>query len=187
MSTNCAYLGELVNSTVHHCLLRQQPCTAESGKGECALRLQLDDPAFAQKFTDPLIIIDRQRTRTETLRGILAGGAAFLIGGGPSANDLPLELLAKRGIWSLAVNNSAGHPRIRPQAFVCSDPPSKFSHSIWLDPGIMKFVPSPKMSGRRAHLRRRTRRGFRGLKRTVTQCPNVWGFQRNSWEERRVG
>jgi len=111
----------------------------------------------------------------------LAGGSAFLVGGGPSANDLPLELMSRRGVFSLAVNNAAGHPRIRPQAFVCSDPPKKFSHSIWFDPAIMKFVPTPKLNGRRSRLRQKINGSFVDLKKGVADCPNVWAFQRYSW------
>jgi len=133
------------------------------------------------EWVDPLIILDRTRTQTTAVHNLLAGGAAFLIGGGPSANNLPLELLATRGIFSLAVNNAAGHPRIRPQAFVCSDPPKKFSHSIWFDPGIMKFVPTPKLNGRRSRLRQKVDGKFLDLKKGVQDCPNVWAFQRNSW------
>jgi hypothetical protein len=81
----------------------------------------------------------------------------------------------------MAVNNSAGHPRIRPQAFVCADPPKKFSHSIWLDPGIMKFVPTPKMTGSRGSLRKKINGEFSVLEQSVMECPNVWGFSRCSW------
>jgi len=111
----------------------------------------------------------------------LAGRAVFLLGGGPSANDLPLERLRRRGVWSLAVNNMAGHRIVRPQAFVCSDPPSKFSHSIWFDPGIMKFVPVPKLSGSRGKLREKKNGQFFDSSKKVCDCPNVWGFERESW------
>jgi hypothetical protein len=64
---------------------------------------------------------------------------------------------------------------------VCSDPPQKFSHSIWLDPGIMKFVPTPKLNGKRAHLRQKIDGEFQPLQRSVDDCPNVWAFNRLSW------
>jgi len=130
---------------------------------------------------DNLIILDRERNPTTCLHNLLAGRSAFLVCGGPSSNDSPLEMLSSRGIWSLAVNNSAGHPRIRPQAFVCADPPNKFSHSIWLDPGILKFVPTPKMGGRRGNLRQKINGAFQPLEKSILDCPNVWGFNRNSW------
>jgi len=136
-----------------------------------------------EPIIDPLKVIDRNRQPTTALRGMLAGRSAFLLGGGPSANDLPLELLSQRGIWSLAVNNMAGHTQVRPQAFVCSDPPSKFSHSIWLDPGIMKLIPTPKLTNRsRGEIRQKLPDGsFQTCDKHTIDCPNVWGFERVSW------
>ncbi len=147
----------------------------------CPSRLNWGNTGFAEQWEDPLIVLHRNREKTKVLRNLLAGGSAFLIGGGPSANDLSLELFSSRGIFSLAVNNSAGHPKIRPQAMVCSDPPKKFSHSIWLDPAIMKFVPTPKLGGRRARLRKKVNGIFSGLGKSTSDCPNTWGFQRHSW------
>ncbi len=149
---------------------------------DCPARLELGRPDFAEKWVDPLVVVGRQRQpASEALRGMLAGRPAFLMCGGPSANKLPLELLGRRGCWTLAVNNAAGHPRVRPQAFVCSDPPQKFSHSVWLDPQVMKFVPTPKMSGYRANLREKRDGQFHRSAWKVPDCPNVWGFQRHSW------
>lgn len=191
MSQGCAYLadetdkreGDLPVYTCRRhgqCLLAGES-TTHPVCTTCKDRLSLDDPEFPSKWLDPLTILDHTRAPTTALRNVLAGASVFLIGGGPSANELPLEQLSRRGIWSLAVNNSAGHPRIRPQAFVCSDPPSKFSHSIWLDPAVMKFAPTPKMSGGRAKLRQKVNGEFKPLNRTINDCPNVWGFQRHSW------
>jgi hypothetical protein len=85
-------------------------------------------------------------------------------------------------MWVMGINNAAGHPRIRPNAFVCSDPPKKFSHSIWLDPGVMKLIPSPKLSkGSRGNLRKKVNGVFSRLDVRTQQCPNVWGFRRESW------
>jgi len=89
--------------------------------------------------------------------------------------------LSRRGTFSLAVNNKAGHTKYRPQAFVFSDPPMKFSHSIWLDPAIMKFCPTPKLTGRRNKLRRKDGDTFSRMNTRTIDCPNVWGFQRDSW------
>jgi hypothetical protein len=106
-----------------------------------------------RKWVDPLKLYNRKREPIDALRGLLAGRSAFLVCGGPSAKQLPLEALNSKGTWSLAVNNSAAHQRYRPQAFVCSDPPSKFSDSIWLDPAIMKILPNPKLIRNRGKLR----------------------------------
>jgi hypothetical protein len=147
----------------------------------CSKRLLINDPKFTESWEDPLHITDRFKVKTDGIRNILAGHSAFLIGGGPSANNLPLEQLNERGIFSMGVNNVAGHPRFIPQAFVCSDPPLKFSHSIWLDPKIMKFIPFPKLRGGRSKLRRKVDGKFIKFDKYTHQCPNVWGFKRQSW------
>lgn len=116
------------------------------------------------------------------LSGHLAGvPAAFLIGGGPSINDLDLEAMNRRGIWSMAVNNVAGHPRLRPSAFVHGDPPKKFHNGIWQDPTIAKFQPLPKMKRGRGSIRHWKDGELLPSGRTVLDCPNIWGFQRRSW------
>ena len=114
------------------------------------------------------------------LRGMISSKSVFLIGGGPSINALPLELLAKKGVWSLAINNVAAHPRIRPQAFIAADPPEKFSHSIWADPGIMKFIPIQKLGGQRGNLRRKIDGQFEPFGQ-AHQAPNVWAFERRCY------
>jgi len=189
----CVYLGESLKiekcgQPVHQCKLLG--CHVVEGEGSrtvpgcstCTKRLSIQDAKFCVEWQDPLEVIDRRRKKTDALRNLLVGRSVFLACSGPSANLLPLEQLNRRGIWTMAVNNMAGHPRFRPQAFVCSDPPLKFSHSIWLDPQIMKFVPTVKLNGNRAVLKRKLGSGeFVRLKETVTDCPNVWGFRRESW------
>ena len=128
---------------------------------------------------DPLKVVDREKHPVECLENLLAGRSAFLVCGGPSAKD-KLHKLNRRGIFSLAVNNAAGNI-IRPQAFVCSDPPLKFSHSIWQDPAIMKFVPEPKFNGYRANTREKKNGVFKLSDLKITECPNVWGFKRESF------
>jgi hypothetical protein len=135
---------------------------------------------------DPLIVFDRNKERTDALRNMLINTrAAFIVCGGPSANKLPLEALNQRGIWSIAVNNMAAH--FRPQAFVCSDPPSKFHDAIWTDPCVMKILPAPKISnGGKGHLRQKVDGKFQRLRHDgklikTAGCPNVWGFARRGW------
>lgn len=149
----------------------------------CRQRLAPDAHDFATRWQDPLHILDRTRTRTDALRGILGGRAVFLACGGPSAKALPLEQLNRRGAWTLAVNNCGGDARYRPQAFTASDPPEKFSHCIWQDPAIMKIVPTQKLAGqKRGKLRRKRADGtFEPLPGGVTAMPNVWGVARRVW------
>jgi len=170
--TDCVYRdGE-------RCLLHATPTTCPN----CVDLLTLSDPAFPSKWSDPLEVIDRKRRITPAIKDMLAGRPSFLLCGGPSVNDLPLELLNTRGVFVLAVNNAGAHARIRPQAFVCSDPPKKFSHSIWMDSGVMKIIPSPKLTNsRRGRLRAKRDGKFYDLVQTTYACPNVWGFKRWSW------
>jgi len=187
---NCIYLGDTLGTKkcgqpTYQCSLLD--CHVVKGVGnrtvpgcsECKKHLTQEETRYS---VDCLEIIDSRRKRVDSLRGLLAGRSAFLACSGPSANLLPLEQLNKRGIWTMAVNNMAGHSKFRPQAFVCSDPPLKFSQSIWFDPQIMKFIPTPKMNGGRARLKRKVGPDkFEYMNVTVSDCPNVWGFRRESW------
>jgi hypothetical protein len=150
----------------------------------CKSRITINDPKLATTFQDPLLISDRYGARTHALRHMLQGCAAFLVAGGPSAKSLPLHLLNQRGVWSMAVNNMAGF--CRPNAFVCADPPLKFHHGIWLDPCMMKFIPSVKFTGSRNRLKMKEGEEFKRLKVAgqeikTTTAPNVWGFNRRQW------
>ena len=190
--TDCIYRGKEegilpTGEPVFLCKLNRKNCCLTEVSPNllccetCKSRLTIDHPDFAKRWQDPLIVTDRVKTLVDCLRGLLANGKAFLLCGGPSAASEPLERLGGRGFFSLAVNNMAGHPRLKPQAFVCSDPPCKFSHSIWLDPGIMKFVPTPKLGGKRGRLHRKDGEEFIRMQKSVCECPNVWGFQRDSY------
>lgn len=191
MKNECVYRGdpiqapegEVLACQVHgRCLPSGESPTVACCEG-CRERLLIDDPRFADRWLDPLEILARDGSPTTVLRGMLAGRSAFLLCGGPSANALPLESLARRGTWTMAVNNAAGHPRVRPQAFVCADPPMKFSHSIWLDPAVSKFVPTPKLlcKGRRNIRVKQPDGTFEVLNLRTGDCPNVWAFRREGY------
>lgn len=190
---NCVYFGKNTerlggdNDThIYDCQILDR-CVETGGNrrivscDECDKKLTLDDSKFKDEWVDPLLVYDRRKQTTDVLHNMLKDQSVFLLGGGPSANEFPLEQLNRRGVWSMGINNMAGHPRFRPQAMLCSDPPLKFTHSVWLDPGIMKFVPSPKMTGGRANLRKKEDGKFLKLDKKVTDCPNVWGFRRESF------
>lgn len=183
----CAYLGSAttesrrrVDQTIYKCP-HFHFCTLEKNRGglaSCAdCRLRTTDAA--KSFVDPLRVTDRDGNTTHVLRDMLSGGAAFLVCGGPSLNTLPVQRLTERGIYSLGVNNVAGY--VPTSAFVCSDPPSKFHSSIFLDPKVMKFLPTPKLRHKRNKLRKKVGEDFVDLDITTNQCPNVWGFERRSW------
>lgn len=149
---------------------------------DCKDRLLLNSPDLASRFLDPLIVTDARKVPTKSLRGLLAGGPAFLVCGGPSVKLIDYTRLNERGIFSLGVNNVAGMVPV--SAFTCSDPPMKFHWGIFADPRIMKFLPVPKLGAgkQRGQLRTKEEDGtFRWLGRCAKDCPNVWGYERRSW------
>ena len=182
--SNCVFFGDKIESKVNQHLCRvHEVCSPTNGKrvascDTCEDKLLKTDPDFAKRWIDPLNIVTSNNIQTDCLRGILKGRSSFLVCSGPSAKPF-LEKMNRRGVFSLAVNNAAGCIH-RPNAFVHSDPPVKFSHSIWNDPGIMKFVPIPKLHNSRGMIREKVDGIFRRCGSTV-ESPNVWGFRRNSW------
>lgn len=192
----CVYLLDEINEQtedgrqIYGCQLHQS-CIKEGITYQCAScetcrdRLLLTDKDFGEKFKDQLIVTDRDKNRTHVFRDMLAGRPSFLVCGGPSAKRLPLDQLGRRGVYSLAVNNAAGYSRVN--AFVCSDPPSKFHNGIWLDPWVDKFIPTPKLNKKRGRLRRKVGNEFEhlldanGERVSACHCPRVWGFGRRSW------
>ena len=152
---SCVYFSENKDQAVHGCKIYDRCKLTKGGRkytscDQCKTRLYMSDKDFADKWIDPLPLTDQRKHTTDALQGMLKGTSAFLVCGGPSGRE-HLSKLGRRGAFSLAVNNVAGNI-VRPQAFVCSDPPRKFSHSIWCDPAIMKFIPTPKLHGRRGEL-----------------------------------
>lgn len=104
------------------------------------------------------------------------GGQVFLVLGGPSLNDLDLDLLSRRGIVSMAVNNAAAW--VRPDLWTVGDPVGKFHDSVWRDPGIVKFCPQPRLGNA---LRARGPDGrLAAIGLTPQECPGVYALRRNS-------
>jgi len=77
--------------------------------------------------------------KTADLENSFSGQAAMLIGGAPSLREQPLELLNKRGVLTMAMNNAARH--FQPSLWVSGDRPECYEPQILLDPRIMKFAP----------------------------------------------
>lgn len=130
---------------------------------------------------DPLITYDRNGNEltNHPLRNLAGRGAGFLVCGGPSLQDIDLNLLRRRGIFSLGVNNAAAHAPV--SAFCCGDPVEKFHHGIFFDPDTLKLVPQPKLGKR---VRVSVGNGeFRWSAYRVMDCPNVFGFSRgDQWD-----
>lgn len=104
--------------------------------------------------------------------------AAFLLLGGPSANNYPREELAARGVMTLAVNNIAGH--LPCSAFVMNDPVEKAHHGILLDGKILKFLPKPRMRANRGQFRIKDENGvFSWAPIPVKKCPSVFFYDRD--------
>jgi hypothetical protein len=111
------------------------------------------------------------------------GSSAFLIASGPSFANVDKNLLASPGVWTMTLNNAVRS--FRGNASCIVDDPSRFVASLWLDPKIMKFVPT-------SHFKKpiwdnRTFKNPDGtldtrwqpMGTTVGECPNVIGYQRN--------
>lgn len=75
--------------------------------------------------------------RISDFTDMLSGASAVLVGGAPSLKQQPLELLQKRGVATMAMNNAAIH--FRPTYWCGVDRPECYEPQIMLDPGIMKF------------------------------------------------
>lgn len=110
------------------------------------------------------------------LSGMWYPTAGFLVCGGPSVNNLPVEKLRERGIVSFGVNNVAGHVPV--DAWTFSDPQKKFHHGLFLDPKTITFSPIPKLKKHvRAKLPDNT---FRIINRRVWDCPSTFGYERRT-------
>lgn len=118
------------------------------------------------------------------LQGFYRGSPAFLVCSGPSLSGLDLEVLGQPGILLLAVNNAvAAMQGLRPQLWTCADPPGKFCEQIWLDPGILKFVPGFCGKGKRIYWNARIKRSkddgqFKSLPYRVRNCPSTLAYKR---------
>ena len=114
---------------------------------------------------------------------MFSGCSAFLIASGPSFKDVDKNLLNAPGCWTMTLNNAVRS--FRGNAACIVDDPSRFVASLWLDPTIMKFVPT-------SHFKKpiwdnRTFRKPDGtvdirwcpMNMVVGDCPNIIGYQRN--------
>jgi len=110
------------------------------------------------------------------LAGMWHPSPGFLVCGGPSVNNLPVEKLRERGIVSFGVNNVSGHVPV--DAWTFSDPQRKFHHGLHLDPKTITFAPTPKL---RKHIRAKLPDGtYRIVEKRVQECPSVFGYSRRT-------
>ncbi|MFO1022577.1 MAG: hypothetical protein U0903_18055 [Planctomycetales bacterium] len=93
------------------------------------------------------------------------GSACWLIGGGPSLQESDWQGISASPIPKLGIN-LAGSGFFRPTFWTGYDPSARFHRSVYLDPGIMKFV--------------HRRRGMDLVPETsfkVCDCPNTYFFE----------
>lgn len=111
------------------------------------------------------------QTRTDVpLEGLFAGptlSACWLIGGGPSLSRLPFQDIAASPIPRMSIN-LAGSGLLRPTFWTSYDPSDRFHRSLYLDPGVMKFVQ-----------RRRAMDLVPETTFKVCDCPNTYFFDRD--------
>lgn len=94
--------------------------------------------------------------------------ACWLIGGGPSLNHMPIDEIARTPCPRMCTN-LAGSRLLRPTFWTSYDPSARFHRSIYLDPGVMKFV--------------HPRRAMDLVPETtfkVCDCPNLYFFERDT-------
>lgn len=132
-------------------------------------------PIDLPQNNDPLIMTDSKGVEIgHAIRNIWAPNPAFLVGGGPSINEIDYMRLAERGVVSLGVNNIAARVPVR--AWTWSDTPSKFHHGCMFDPAILKFIPVPKLNKRvRAKI---SPNRFQHTAYRCADCPSVFGYHR---------
>ncbi len=104
--------------------------------------------------------------------------AAFLLLGGPSANLIPKESLAARGVLVFAVNNVGGH--LPCSAWLMNDPVEKAHHGILLDGNILHFLPKPRMKNNRGKFRIKGADGiFSWAPIHAKDCPSMFFYERD--------
>ena len=109
------------------------------------------------------------------LTNMWAPSPGFLVCGGPSLDDYPLEKLRERGVVSIGVNNAAAYAPC--SGFVFGDGREKFHHAIYLDPKCLCFVPNIQLL---KDLRVKVPDGtFRMVNRSIKDCPGVFGIARS--------
>ena len=108
------------------------------------------------------------------LHGHYKGHSAFLCLSGPSFKNILDNHKDKLDrLFTMSTNNSIRS--YRTDAWISVDDPTRFIKSCWLDPKIMKFIPS-------THFEKTLWDSYTNepLKRKVGECPNVYGFRRNN-------
>jgi hypothetical protein len=110
------------------------------------------------------------------LSGSWAPQPGFLVCGGPSLQEVPIDCLQERGVMSLGVNNAAAYART--SAAVFGDPQWKFHSSLFFDPKCLVFAPNGKLC-RNVRMQDSETKEFWFSDKKLAMCPNVYGFCRS--------
>lgn len=126
--------------------------------------------------------VDRHR-RPLYLDDLYLNQSLFLILSGPSLLTEDLDLLSRRGVVTMGVNNSPSMLRTNLWTFV--DTPDKFHDGIWRDPYTLKIIPERKFGKAVRQKRDGTFQPARteGKALLSHEWPGVIGYQRNAWFE----
>lgn len=111
------------------------------------------------------------------VEGRYKNGICFLVSNGPSLLSLDLELLKTPGVMTMAVNNGPAtllSKGITPSFWTCVDQPCRFIKQIWLNPAVLKFVPTASFD--KPLWDNETWKAMDGR---VADYPNVLGYMRN--------
>lgn len=109
------------------------------------------------------------------LSGLWKDKAGFLVCGGSSLNDFPLECLRERGVVSVGVNNAAAYAPC--SAFTFHDGQEKFHHALYEDPKLLCFVPTVKLN---RSYRAKVDGSFHTVHAKVKDSPGVFGYARTT-------
>lgn len=114
-----------------------------------------------------------------SLAGLWAPQPGFLVCGGPSLQQLPLDLLKQRGIVSFAINNAAAYAPV--SAYTFGDPQYKFHSACHFDPKCLTFAPIGKLR-RTVRIKAKDHDAdgdvFRFTDVRLFECPGVYGIAR---------
>lgn len=120
------------------------------------------------------VIFTRRDEPASGFRGMYAGGAVFVVCGGPSAAKQDLSILEQRGIVVAAVNHAA--TLVRPHIWITVDTQTQFCAGLWRDPSIMKFA-KRKYLGKFIHDWNEQAGMYTETSLQPRDLANCWGFE----------
>lgn len=137
---------------------------------------QLHDGGFrAGDYRSPLAVYNRDG-RPVALHDTYRGAALFLLCSGPSLETVNRELLARRGVVTMGLNNSPAI--VRPHLWTYVDAPTRWIEQIWNDAAVLKFIPQAHHTQR--FRVRDARDRLKDSAQTIGELPAVFSYLRNA-------